>query len=246
VTQSLFLPGVPEDYVHDRLAKAGGDEIRSGKFASPESSAALAANAFGWFVTRPEQLPPLPGMAYIGPPQKVEIEYCARFPWAGGRHPWLDAAITTATHLVGIESKRFEPFRDVKNPNFSSAYDRPVWGNRMERYGATRDALRSGMLRYLHLDAAQLVKHAYGLVTEAWRLGLKPCLYYIYAEPSARGSVAITSEDHARHRSEIADFKSRVLGDEVEFGAASYLEWLAGAGGNTLEHKDALVARFEL
>ncbi len=191
MTGSLYLPGVPEDYVRERLEKAGGHEIRSGKFANPESSAALAANAFGWFVLRPNQLPTLPGMDYIGPPQKVEIEYCARFPWAGGRHPWLDAAIITKTHLVGIESKRFEPFRDVKNPNFSSAYERPVWGDRMERYSALRDALRSGVVRYRHLDAAQLVKHAYGLVTEGRRLGLKPCLYYIYAEPTVRGTVAI-------------------------------------------------------
>lgn len=246
MTGSLFLPGVPEAYVLERMERAGGDEIRSGKFANPESSAALAANAFGWFVPRPGQLPSLPGMTDIGPPQKVEIEYCARFPWAGGRHPWLDAAIITATHLVGIESKRFEPFRDAKTPNFSSAYDRPVWGDRMVKYSATRDALHSGVLRYHHLDAAQLVKHAYGLVTEGRRVGLKPRLYYIYAEPTTRGSVAITSEDHARHRSEIADFRNRVLDDEVEFGAASYLEWLAGAGGNALEHRDALAARFEL
>jgi hypothetical protein len=245
VTGSLFLPGVPEDYVRERLEKAGGDEISSGKFANPQSSAALAANAFGWFVPRPTQLPTLPDMAYIGPPQKVEIEYCARFPWPGGRHPWLDAAIITKTHLVGIESKRFEPFRDAKNSSFAPAYDRPVWGDRMERYGALRDALRSGALRYRHLDAAQLVKHAYGLITEGRRLLLKPCLYYVYAEPTTMGTQTIPAEAHSCHRSEIADFKGRISGDEVEFGAASYLEWLVAASGETIDHKDALIARFD-
>jgi hypothetical protein len=246
VTGSLFLPGVPETYVRERLEKAGGNEIESGKFASPESSAALAANAFGWFVRRPGQLPVLPGMGHIGQPQKVEIEYCAGFPWAGGRQPWLDAAIITETHLVGLESKRFEPFRDAKKANFSSAYDRPVWGDRMGRYSALRDALRSGMLSYRHLDAAQLVKHAYGLVTQGRRIGLKPCLFYIYAEPTARGKAAITPEVHARHRSEIADFNDRVSGDEVEFGAAGYREWLAGASGEVVGHKDTLARQFEL
>jgi hypothetical protein len=39
----LFLPGVPVEHVLRRLAKAGGNEVASGKLASPDSSAALAA-----------------------------------------------------------------------------------------------------------------------------------------------------------------------------------------------------------
>jgi hypothetical protein len=44
--------------VIDRLAKAGGREMASGKLQSPESSAALAVNCFGWFIEQPERLPP--------------------------------------------------------------------------------------------------------------------------------------------------------------------------------------------
>lgn len=36
----LFLPGVPADHILKRLDSAGGDEVRSGKLASQESSAA--------------------------------------------------------------------------------------------------------------------------------------------------------------------------------------------------------------
>lgn len=50
MTEPLFLLGVPEAHVRGLLAAASGDEIGSGKSASPESSAALAVNAFGWFV----------------------------------------------------------------------------------------------------------------------------------------------------------------------------------------------------
>ena len=53
MTEDPFLPGVPVAHIRARLAAAGGDEIRSGKFAHPESSAALAVNAFGWFIERP-------------------------------------------------------------------------------------------------------------------------------------------------------------------------------------------------
>lgn len=44
-----------------------------------------------------------------------------RFPWAGGRHPWLDAAVETERYLIGVESKRFEPFRDAKSVRLSDA-----------------------------------------------------------------------------------------------------------------------------
>jgi hypothetical protein len=41
--------GVSEGYVIDRLSKAAGEELRSGKFFSEASSAFLAANTLGWF-----------------------------------------------------------------------------------------------------------------------------------------------------------------------------------------------------
>ncbi len=94
VSQSYpnFLPGVPVPYILERLRKADGREVSSGKLASPESSAALAVNTFGWFHDRPQRLPPFPILGEgISRPTSVEVEYCARFPWAGGRHPWLDA-----------------------------------------------------------------------------------------------------------------------------------------------------------
>lgn len=55
-----FLPGVPSAHVLERLAAAGGNEVGSGKLISPQSSAALAVNTFGWFVERPELLPSFP------------------------------------------------------------------------------------------------------------------------------------------------------------------------------------------
>jgi type I restriction enzyme M protein len=53
MTKPEFLAGVPADYVLDRMAKAGGNEVGSGKFTNPESSSALAINTFGWFINPP-------------------------------------------------------------------------------------------------------------------------------------------------------------------------------------------------
>jgi hypothetical protein len=243
-----FLPGVVVDHVIQRLKAAGGKEIESGKLASPESSAALAVNTFGWFVECPELLPQLPGLEHVGRPTYVDVEYCARFPWAAGRHPWLDAIVETDTHLIGVESKRFEPYRDRKRVSLSPAYDRPVWGDGMEPFERMRDRLRSGEVRFEYLDAAQLVKHAFGLVTDAQRRARKPALFYLYAEPSHLGGSPLDASVFQAHRDEIATFAADVSGAEVEFASMSYGEWLAswatcepGVAGHGL----AVAAAFE-
>ena len=56
-----FLPGVPGGQIEEIYSDAPGNEIVTGKFDSPESSAALVANAFGFFLSRPGGLPPLSG-----------------------------------------------------------------------------------------------------------------------------------------------------------------------------------------
>lgn len=244
-TAKLFLPGVPVERVLERLQAAGGNEIESGKLAHPESSAALAVNAFGWFICRPEIFPRLPGAAFAGQAEHIEIEYCARFPWRGGRHPWLDAAVMSATHIVGVESKRFEPFRDAKTATFSAAYRQGVWGENMRRFGALRDRLDAGNIRFVHLDAAQLIKHAYGLVTDGRRLGKTPLLFYIYDEPRRRMGQTIPKASIDRHRLEIAEFAHAVHGDEVSFASCSYREWLAEWEDAGLQsHKHNLLDRF--
>jgi hypothetical protein len=233
----FLLPGVPFARVRARLEDAAGNELASGKFASPESSAALAVNCFGWFISRPSRFPSLPGIDINDTVEMVDVEFTARFPWAGGRHPWLDAIVQTPKMLIGIESKRFEPFRDNKSVSLSSAYDRPVWGSNMRQFEDMRDNLRAGATQFRHLDAAQLVKQAFGLVTEAGRRNRKAALYYIFAEPAARDGKAIPDSDFARHREEVADFVSAVDGDDVSFHAGSYREWIS-----TWPHDDEIQA----
>ena len=125
--KTTFLPGVEVPYVIDRLAKAGGNEVASGKLDSMDSSAALAVNVFGWFIRRACLLPLFPGMRPGVPAERVEIEYCARFPWSGGRHPWLDAFVETDCEIVGVESKRFEPrLKDADRNRRVSAWRKAV------------------------------------------------------------------------------------------------------------------------
>jgi hypothetical protein len=239
----IFLPGVPEAKLKAIFAAAAGNEIESGKFASPQSSAALAANGFGWFLDRPQDLPMFPPLCQLGSPViNVEIEREIKFPWSGGRHPWLDAVVETEGHIIGVESKRFEPFRDRKYAKLSVAYDREVWGERMDRWCNMRDKLRDAPRLYCHLDAAQLVKHAFALATEATRSGKQACLLYLFAEPG--GAMCPSDAEFLAHRREIGHFAANIGGDRVRFAACSWRGWLAAFNGGLASHAKRLIEAF--
>ena len=230
-----FLPGVPGDQIEAIFNAAPGNEIAAGKFDSRESSAALAANAFGYFLNRPEKLPALPGCQYLEwPAHSLELERTVRFPWRGGRHPVLDVLITTPDALIGIESKRYEPFRSKSEPSLSNAYWRDVWGQRMDGYQHIRDMLERNGRRFAHLDAAQLFKHALALRTQVNRTGENqgetPVLMYLYAEPETWPSTGEPVDKDAldTHREEIEEFTKVVENDEVIFIHCTYHNLLWG------------------
>lgn len=228
----MFLPGLPVALIRACYAAAPGNEIATGKFDNRRSSAALAANTFGKYLGRPQDMPRLPSdTGEDWPPRQVQLEATLRFPWPGGRHPCLDVLITTARRVIGIESKRFEPFRSTRGPRLSDAYWRPLWGTRMMAFERMRDRLRDADEVYHYLDATELVRHAFGLRTmvhrDSRRRGLAPVLLYLYAEPAhAPDGREIGPEAHAAHRAELTKFARAVDGDEVTFCALSYRELL--------------------
>jgi hypothetical protein len=155
---------------------------------------------------------------------------------------------------LGIESKRYEPFRSKRKAELSEAYWRPVWGEQMERYCRLRDDLRSNAVDFHRLDVAQLIKHAFGLRTRVHREsgahGKKPLLLYLYAEPiSWPDGRPIPAKQIAAHRNEISLFAERVAGDEVSFAALSYREllnaWRNSKDMNVRAHADVIMATFK-
>lgn len=251
-----FLPDIPVDLVTAAYAAAPGDEIGSGKFSNPESSSFLVANVFGYFLGRPASLPALPGSNDAGwPASSLELERLVRFPWSGGHHPCLDVLLSTDQALIGVESKRYEPFRDHHLADLSDAYWRPVWGSNMGGYEALRDEIKNGKSAFQHLNAAQLVKHAFGLRTAVQPgkafAGKSPILMYLYAEPrSWPDGRAISNEDRTRHRSEIAKFSKQVEGCEVRFLSCTYGDvlssWNHSGNENLRRHALAVSANFEI
>ena len=247
-----FLPGVPGREIEGIFNAAQGNEIATGKFDSPESSAALAANAFGFFLNRAWDMPPLPCCdKEEWPACSLDIEETVRFPWRGGRHPVLDVLVSTPSALIGIESKRFEPFRGKSGTRFSCAYWRPKWGDNMKGYESIRDGLHKD---FACLNAAQLVKHAFALRTQVHQDGghkcLKPILFYLYAEPERwpESGTPVDQSKKAKHTEEIKEFANAVARDEVRFISCTYRELLAAWKRDDKReiraHAEALTERF--
>lgn len=86
--EDVLLPHLDVRQIEAAYRDAPGNELDSGKLSSPESSAALVANGFGHFLSRPGLLPRLPGVTASWPPRSVTLEGIARFPWAGAIPAW--------------------------------------------------------------------------------------------------------------------------------------------------------------
>src|SRR3954454_16851048 len=123
----------------------------------------------------------------------------------------------------------------------------------MGGHARVRDALRDGVSGFRHLDAAQLVKHAFGLRTVAANQGAvtQPVLLYLHAEPDRwPDGRAVPLAEIQAHRREIAVFADLVAGDEVQFFATTYRHMLRSCDASPLPavraHVDAVRRRYRL
>lgn len=232
-----LLPGVgPQDFEAD-LRRGDGKELE-GKFRAAHSSSALAVNSFGPFARHADDLLLLGARGFSAPRFEQKCHTGIR----GGRHPNLDVVIESPAAVIGIESKLTE-YLAPHAAKFSGAYREQI-----------RDDRRNGawyteMLRLTEapdgshlLDAAQLIKHGFGL---ARTFRDRPVtLLYLFWEPA-------NAADHpvfAAHRREIAGFADRVAGATPGFAAMSYPElwasWAADAPAWLVEHLSHVRARY--
>ena len=222
MTDLSFLPGVPADAVLAALGRLPGSDLES-----PDSSSALVANTFGWFLDRPRLLLPFPDVP-MGLPERVELGVEVQLPMRGTRHPRLDAVVTTSTTLVGVASARYQPFRPKKASAFTEPFDSRDWGPGMARYGALRKALNDGSQTFRHLDGVTLIKQAYALRTQSLKQARGAVLVYLHAEPQSWASgKPVDAKAIARHRTEVASFARVVKGSDVTFVALTWADLLA-------------------
>ena len=229
-----LLPGVDPSLIEPDLRHGRGSELDL-KFRAAHSSAALAVNVFGPF--RDGATPfPLPGVGEVNLEQ-FERTYPTGVP--GRIPPHLDASARGTRGVVAIESKCLEYFTP-KAAVFSPEYQL------LEKFRETPWFAEMGRLRdsphdYRALDAAQLVKHAFGLMNSE---GRGATLVYLFWEPD-------DAESHklfALHREEVASFEVRTRNGGLPFIALSYAElwkaWDCSGSDRLREHAARLRLRY--
>jgi hypothetical protein len=218
--QDNVLDGLPVADITSDFGTGAGREL-DGKLCAAHSSAALVVNAFGPWRTHPASL----RIAGVTGFRAVRFE--RRLPTGlGGTPPHLDL-LAEGDAVVAVESKCTE-WMGGKPAVFAPSYDGLQRSLGTSPWFELMQELRAEPDRYRFLDAAQLVKHAFGLLI---RFGSKEVrLVYVYWEPANR--------DHwpacRRHREEAAELGEKVATSNVRLVPMSYhdlwAEWeLAGA-----------------
>ncbi|UWQ90785.1 hypothetical protein K3727_18835 [Rhodobacteraceae bacterium M382] len=226
----------PDDFELD-LRAGDGNELGT-KFRAAHSSSALAVNSFAPFRSR------IADLRLCEQSHFTDLQFERKCPTGlrGGRAPNLDVLLTSESTVIGIESKLTE-YLGPHIATFSAAYTNQIRDERREQgYFREMQRLMNAPNHYKWLDAAQLIKHGFGLAKTFTGKAVSLC--YLYWEPADPES----SPAFAEHRAEIVEFADRVAGSTPFFFATSYPElwssWRAEAPPWISRHIDELEARY--
>lgn len=239
--RDTLLPLVsPEDFEAD-LSAGDGNELET-KFRAAHSSSGLAVNCFAPFRRRISDLD-IPGH---GDFDDLQFEKKCPTGLRGGRAPNLDVVLSGPGGVVGVESKLTE-YLSPHRAEFSLAYAEQITDARRDQgYFREMMRLRDRPDHYTWLDAAQLIKHAFGLARTFTNRPVT--LLYLFWEPANPNA----GPEFAAHRDEIEQFKGRMAESSPTFEAMSYPElWQYWRGIPSTprwlnEHLDNLQRRYHV
>lgn len=192
------------------LGQGSGNEL-VGKFRAAHSSSALAVNCFGPFKRRLSEL------RVCGSEGFTSLRFEKKCPTGlKGTPPNLDVVIERPDHVVAIESKCTEHL-STHTARFTASYETRILDTRRES-AWFREMVRliEAPQAYRCVDAAQLIKHALGLMHGYH--DRRVALLYLYWEPLNAGDYPVFEE----HRSETAAFGERVAGADLALEAMTY------------------------
>lgn len=234
-----LLPYVNVGDFKQDLRNGAGNQLGE-KFRSVHSSAALAVNCFAPFRRHPHDL----HLLGYGTFDELEFERGCPIGLKSGHKAYPDIVLSSRFEAIGIESKLTEHL-GTRKAKFSCAYECDIQDERRNQgYFQEMRRLKAIPGYYRRLDAAQLIKHAYGLYNEFKHPSVK--LLYIYWEPKNWQSYPIFRE----HREEVKEFSKRVEGARPTFSSMSYPDlWSMlsqGAPGWLRNHIQDLEKRYLL
>lgn len=210
------------------LSQGSGNELQSGKFNSTGSSSALGVNAFGVFY-EPNFMtwPTIESEKFTNPTFEKKLSNGLH-----GTNPNLDVFFENDNTALAIECKFLETLSE-KKPKFSDQYLNIKDGRRDSKWFRLMLDLVNEKVTFRYLDAAQLIKHYFGLAHEYDGRDLDLELGYVFWEPIGNGNVSGPVIDlYAEHRKECERFAEIVTGDEVMFSFYSYFELIEYWRGN--------------
>ncbi len=135
--------------------------------------------------------------------------------------PHLDVGLEYARQFrVGVECKLCEPFGNREHAPLSEAYLTlpDVWDDIPACRGLAEE-LVNGPAGFLHLDAAQLLKHILGL-KNGLQIDQSRLVYLYYDAPG---------DEAASHRAEVTRFADVVVEDGITFTSMSVQEFIVRA-----------------
>jgi hypothetical protein len=238
-----LLPGTDPQWFEAELREGAGKELDS-KFRAAHSSSALAINTFAQFKTEPNML----SLANWSGCCCFRFEAKCSAGIIGRRGldspPHLDVLARCATSVLGIESKCTEHLKS-RALKFSPAYSDQIKDDARRNSAWFESMQKIRMTDYCHLDAAQLIKHAFGLAHCFPSRDVT--LLYLYWEPSN----AAEFSECKNHREEVQRFAKEVKGASPSFRHLSYQElwreWSLLSSPTWLsEHLTALRERYDI
>jgi hypothetical protein len=215
---NLFEP--LSDAAHREYGGGDGGELR-GKDDAPtkmqavHSSSALCCNLFHYWrrIGRADVIAkacglPTNGLRDVSFEQHLPIDE-EQF----RRAPNLDALFRYDNRIIGVESKFCEPFSSRGHVGLPPAYLSPTCDVFWSRLLALRELgtqLSPDDQTFVHLDAAQLLKHLLGLSRKSEQFAL---IYLYYAVPGPAG---------VKHAAEIGTFIAVAQRDGLTISAVTY------------------------
>ncbi|MHB8108640.1 MAG: PGN_0703 family putative restriction endonuclease [Syntrophorhabdaceae bacterium] len=228
LSQNLFEPLEP--LIKECFIKGDGNEIGNpnnpGKMQAVHSSSALGVNVFQYW-QKINQLPTIAtacGFCRKGNNNCSGIIFEDKYAINGqfSFSPNVDVVFhnseSSRYQRFAIECKFSEAYGSRRHGGLKTAYLdlETLWGD-IPNIRNLAKSISPDDNRFIHLHAAQLIKHVLGLKAQCGLTGFK-LLYLWYDVYGAEGS---------RHRSEIEAFSNVVNSDGVRFNSMTYQELIA-------------------
>lgn len=247
LVQGVALRSFEEDFSSAAGHELFGNGNTPPKFCAAYSSSALCANSFAIYRSDPSALRLLErsGFDSLRFEAPCDTDLTRNHPFR--TPPTLDALLQSSETLVGIESKCIEYLREKKQskPWFSNSYGQ-IEDQLEGGWVALYNLLKSEPSRFKFLDAAQLVKHVFGL--RACAFEKEKILLYLYWQPANHALF----KEFDRHRRELVEVAELVKVSVLKFEHCSYPEmWAqwerdASLGSPIQNHVARLKARYEV